>query len=1174
MRRYLLTWCYILCAVLRGGLFGQAACTPADPPCTEAEALKQVYVVAQGERWRESTGWAPEDDMPMCQWYGIECDREGHVEEIFLLGNEMNGSLPDVFQNIPELRFVNVSLNYLRGELPSSLASLEKLRSFDVYWNELTVPLQLFSNLTSLTYLGLRKNKHIVGDLSELNGLRNLEVLDLRENAISGGRLDFLASMQSLEELRLDNCELSGELPDVFDGCPRLSVLSMANNRLEGTIPPSFSSLEALDYLDLASNGLRGPIRFLTSRALKTLKASYNYFSAVAALRWTDHPLLSDIHLSGNPVGPGEELLEMLRHLSQLRTFHCHSCGLRGRLLFPTNSTSGLVELVLDNNALHGELPEAFPGQLEVLGLSRNDFVGPVPLALRQLRRLRQGFLDSNMLTGDLPDILGEMAALEVFTLHDNELTTSTSSLRLPPGVQAWPLATNRTEEPTGIVVVSSDGSEGRKQREYRVCDSGNIIYAHKLESAGWTRTSTNFYHAARGFCHQSFLTGEMYHGWRVLSVQRTSRFPDDKELCDKGHLTQNVEPLRTSFPKEFAFYPESFVLPQQLEQWQQAYEASENKVWLLKPRWLCCGQGIQLVTGLDELLAAMNKLDAEWYIQRFVAPPALIFNPVRGGHYKFVFRLFALVTGFSPLRLFLDREGLLFYTNKAYSVDDHLDKRAYITDYVFTETQTEMYEFVSDYFEALRKDAKMRVSPEVIWQRITELVVRSILSTVSKMARMERIYELIPGSVHEVFGFDIVLDDNYMPYLCEVNQVPNMGVEVNRHPDRQGSGQHQQDLDRIFKTRLMRDFLKVADVEPRYTEAKRKQILQSVRAQVEDSLCGPGDATTAGCLSRAELQALARLEAELRSAEGLDMDVVFPCAGCEHYMPIVEAQRGLADESRINYLALWWTRVRRRGRNAAQSSATTPSQVVDLEETAEVCRKESGEALGRGGACSVPYARGGTDSDVGRLADYFKRWSPSMVRTWDYSLWLTPSGEALHRLQDVVKKFAAHYGTDAFIPHVTLFGGPFSVVNDEQMAEVLLKTRKVASNMKPFEITLRRVLSFNPWNQALILSADRHEELDAANMHAQRLHASGAAVTEPFFPPPARQPHVSILYKEFSSEAESKEAIRRLESEEPWLKDFSFNVSTVSLVYAGLAEGLQGIPNWRIIADFHFGQQ
>ena len=153
------------------------------------------------------------------------------------------------------------------------------------------------------------------------------------------------------------------------------------------------------------------------------------------------------------------------------------------------------------------------------------------------------------------------------------------------------------------------------------------------------------------------------------------SRFPDVDELSDKGLLTQNIAVMRRHFPKEYQFYPPSFNVPYQMKEFQEAFDKSENKMWLVKPRNRCCGEGIRLVNSTDSVAGLIDPELGEWYVQQFVSPPAFIHAPNRS-KYKFVFRLFALVTSFSPLKVYLHREGLIFYTHTPYTVEDLTAKR------------------------------------------------------------------------------------------------------------------------------------------------------------------------------------------------------------------------------------------------------------------------------------------------------------------------------------------------------------------------------------------------------------------------------------------------------------------------------------------------------------------
>ena len=190
-------------------------------------------------------------------------------------------------------------------------------------------------------------------------------------------------------------------------------------------------------------------------------------------------------------------------------------------------------------------------------------------------------------------------------------------------------------------------------------------------------------------------------------------------------------------------------------------------------------------------------------YVQRFVSPPALI-----DGH-KFVFRLFALVTSFSPLRVQLYHDGLIFYTFTEYTVANQTAKRSYISDYFFTEKQSDYYVLVQDYLTNLAQQthyktttnhggggggssSKSQVGGELqakqLWDDIKSVVVKSLVATLKWTGPMEAT-KSSPGTTYEIFGYDIVLDDDLNPFLCEINETPNMGLEVNYHGDYNGLG-------------------------------------------------------------------------------------------------------------------------------------------------------------------------------------------------------------------------------------------------------------------------------------------------------------------------------------------------------------------------------------------------
>ena len=64
------------------------------------------------------------------------------------------------------------------------------------------------------------------------------------------------------------------------------------------------------------------------------------------------------------------------------------------------------------------------------------------------------------------------------------------------------------------------------------------------------------------------------------------------------------------------------------------------------------------------------------------------------------------------------------------------------------------------------------------------------------------------------------------------------MGLEVNYHPDYHGLGAEMENLDAVYKKKLMKDTLAIADVEPRYSLKDRSNLIMYIEKQARESLC------------------------------------------------------------------------------------------------------------------------------------------------------------------------------------------------------------------------------------------------------------------------------------------------------------------------------------------------
>lgn len=103
---------------------------------TPREALKQLYKATNGKHWHRHEGWMTR--KPIGEWEGITCNDEGEIVKIDLSKNNLHGKLPDIFDAFPSLEQLLLRSNSIKGELPPSLARLEKIRRIDVRGNRLS----------------------------------------------------------------------------------------------------------------------------------------------------------------------------------------------------------------------------------------------------------------------------------------------------------------------------------------------------------------------------------------------------------------------------------------------------------------------------------------------------------------------------------------------------------------------------------------------------------------------------------------------------------------------------------------------------------------------------------------------------------------------------------------------------------------------------------------------------------------------------------------------------------------------------------------------------------------------------------------------------------------------------------------------------------------------------
>ncbi|XP_057433634.1 receptor-like protein EIX2 [Lotus japonicus] len=342
-----------------------------------------------------------------------------------LSGNSFHSSLPYWLFNLSsDIAHVDLSFNFLQGQIPKSLLSLGKLKSLRLHNNEL--------NGSIPDWLG----KH-----------ENLQNLVLSENLFHGSIPSSLGNLSTLVDLGISSDSLSGNLPTSLGQLFNLKSLNIGGKSLSGVLSEQhFSNLHNLESLILTSpfafeldpewippfqlegvgliNTILGPnfpAWIYTQKSLDFLDVSKSNISSINGDKfWRFVANITHVNIASNLISAD---LTNITLSSKFLFMDCNN--FTGRL---PHISSNVFYLGLSRNSLFGPISSMFchklgrENSLDYLDISFNLLSGAVPDCWQYWRGLSFLFMESNNLTGELPPSMGSLIDLIILDLHNNSL--------------------------------------------------------------------------------------------------------------------------------------------------------------------------------------------------------------------------------------------------------------------------------------------------------------------------------------------------------------------------------------------------------------------------------------------------------------------------------------------------------------------------------------------------------------------------------------------------------------------------------------------------------------------------------------------------------------------------------------------------------------------------------
>lgn len=366
--------------------------------------------------------------------------------------------------------------------------------------------------------------------------------------------------------------------------------------------------------------------------------------------------------------------------------------------------------------------------------------------------------------------------------------------------------------------------------------------------SLGWKVVGEEASERVKRDCTIIWVDKSFANDKRFVSIQpwqRINHFPGMTNICRKVRLAQSLELMKKKFPREYSFFPTTYVLPLHLAAFRSLFQNGQSlSTFIIKPDGSAQGKGIFLTKRLEDV----ENLSTICVAQQYIRNPLLIEKK------KFDLRIYVLVTSCCPLRIYLFRDGLVRLCTEEYKQpnDENIRQKCmHLTNYSINK-RSDKYE--RDEKESLPsntgnkrtiswlldwlKDERGEAAASELWKKIGDICAMTILSI---LPTLRREYDSVFGKTRlqtqqsanssssgssssnisyeksrcfEVLGVDIMIDTKLNPILIEVNHLPSWGTDS--------------PIDEFIKSRVIAQALSVVNVKSHekraYERARRKQ--------------------------------------------------------------------------------------------------------------------------------------------------------------------------------------------------------------------------------------------------------------------------------------------------------------------------------------------------------------
>lgn len=255
---------------------------------------------------------------------------------------------------------------------------------------------------------------------------------------------------------------------------------------------------------------------------------------------------------------------------------------------------------------------------------------------------------------------------------------------------------------------------------------------------------------------------------------QRLNHHPGTTTLTRKDCLAKHLARMRRLYGEAlYEFTPLTFIMPNDYTKFVAEYFKEKQVLgtkpsyWICKPAELSRGRGIIIFSDIRDLI-----FKGTYVVQKYICNPLLV------GRYKCDLRIYVCITGFKPLTIYMYQEGLVRFATEKFDLRNLQDYYAHLTNSSINKSGVSYQKIkevvgqgckwtLSRFFSYLRN---WNVDDLLLRQKINHMVILTVLAVAPSVP--------VAYNCFELFGFDILIDENLKPWLLEVNYNPALTLD------------------------------------------------------------------------------------------------------------------------------------------------------------------------------------------------------------------------------------------------------------------------------------------------------------------------------------------------------------------------------------------------------------